>query len=155
MRKTGPRRFVPSDFSHASTVSCPNGSVSALAALFTTMSSRPNSSTVRSTSALTASTSPICVGMPIASPPNARRCASVVGARIRLAAGHRDLGAGRGKALGDGQPDPSRASGDDRHPAGQVVQVLQLLAIHGHPFHSGTTLLYYRHPRAANPRGTP
>ncbi|SKW61110.1 Uncharacterised protein [Mycobacteroides abscessus subsp. massiliense] len=37
-RNTGPRRFTPKDLSHPSTVKAPTGSVSALAALFTTMS---------------------------------------------------------------------------------------------------------------------
>jgi hypothetical protein len=59
-RNTGPRRFVFSDFSHASAVSAPNGSVSAFAALLTTMSSRPNSFTVLETSASMAAMSPKC-----------------------------------------------------------------------------------------------
>ena len=56
-----------------------------------------------------------------------------VGARFRLAARDRNLRASRGESLGDREANPARASGDDRHPAGQVVQVMELLAVHGTP----------------------
>ena len=76
-RNTGPRRLVSSDLAQASSVSWPNGRVSALAALFTTMSRRPNRSTVRSTRLSMAAMSAMWVGTPRASPPISLRWASV------------------------------------------------------------------------------
>src|SRR5262249_35864177 len=76
-RKTGPRRFTSIAFSYAAGVKVPRSSRSGVAALFTTMSSRPSSSTVRRTSAAIASRSPTWVGTPIASPPMARSAPSV------------------------------------------------------------------------------
>ena len=75
-RNTGPRRLTSMDFAYASGVKLPMSSRSAVAALFTTMSRRPKRSTVRSTSAWTASSSPMCVGTPMAWPPAAVSAAS-------------------------------------------------------------------------------
>src|SRR5215211_8174864 len=76
-RKTGPRRLTSIDFAYASGVKWPRSSRSGVAALFTTMSRRPSSSTVRSTSTCRESSSPRWVGTPMASPPMARRACAV------------------------------------------------------------------------------
>ena len=75
-RNTGPRRFTSNDLAQASVVNAPNGWARALAALLTTTSMAPNSSTVRSTRRWSWSTSPMWVGTPMAVPPSPRRCSA-------------------------------------------------------------------------------
>ena len=136
-RNTGPRRFVSRDFSHASTVSSPNGSVSAFAALFTTMSSRPNWATVRSTRVDGVDVAHVG-GDADGIAATVRRCAwvSAQASGFRLATATL---APRGSPSAI-ESDTAGASGDYRHPAGQVVQPPELSG-HQPPFVSDTTLL--------------
>src|SRR6476646_10029667 len=73
-RKTGPRRLTSYDLVNASAVISPTGWANALAALLTTTSMPPNSSTDFCTRASRSLTSPRWVGTPTASPPSPRRC---------------------------------------------------------------------------------
>ena len=69
----------------------PIGWARAVAALFTTTSMPPNSSTARRTSSARSSRSPMWAGTPIASPPSAAQVLLGLLAGVRLAAGHDDL----------------------------------------------------------------
>ena len=53
-----------------------------------------------------------------------------LGAGVGLAAGDDHLGAGADQALGQRAADAARSTGDDRHPAGQVEELREFLAVH-------------------------
>ena len=114
----------------------PIGSPSALAALFTTMSTPPSWSTVARDEGLE------LVEVPGVGRHGDRPAARGLDpgrdllARIGLAARDDDLRAGRGVGLGDGPPDAAASAGDDRDPVGEVVEVEQVLSgAHRHVAH--------------------
>ena len=64
----------------------------------------------------------MCVGTPSASPPMARRCASVSAHASALRLATTTLAPARDEAFGDGAADAASPAGDDRDATGQVEQ---------------------------------
>ncbi len=129
-RKSGPRTFTSYDFASASAVISPRGCARALAALLTTTSMPPNSSTVFCTRASSASDVSE-VGR------YADRLAAEFAQVLRgllagvcLAARDRDAGTGEDKSLGECEADAAGATRHDDGASGHVEQAIKCCAVH-------------------------
>ena len=119
--RNGPLRFTPTTLSKSSSLTSASVGYSGdTPALLTRTSTRPNSSYAASTSRSRSSQRPTWQAPASARPPAARSSAATSSHACCLPARHHDVGARRRERARDREPQPARASGDERHSAGEV-----------------------------------